>query len=298
MTEGNGHVIDPDGAARRALQEAVAQHGPEALSNAVIMDSVCRDHLSDLPGESILIGSAARTNVPALLREPDPSAGQLRCDPVSRGQPGRGAQSGHPGVRVGGSRVRPGAGLYRAQAWDGRVRDSGERDSGERGRGRRSQLREQRASGGRAGRSLGRPASRGRPWGRSGGRRCWLARWAPPAAAGAGGCRGLATGGHAGEPVGRAAGPAARGIAGVQPQHAGDCGGHRAGRRLSGGRGGGAPEPVPGRHGGGDLVPVPEHGAGHRDEHSAERGRARARVRTGHRMRPPTRARRRTTRSC
>ena len=75
MTEGNGHVIDPNGDARRALHEAVAEHGPEALSNAVLMDNVCRDHLSSLPGESILIGSAARTDVPALLRDLIPRLG-------------------------------------------------------------------------------------------------------------------------------------------------------------------------------------------------------------------------------
>ena len=75
MTEGTGHVIDPNGDARRALHEAVAEHGPEALSNAVLMDSACRDHLSSLPGESILIGSAARTDVPALLRDLIPRLG-------------------------------------------------------------------------------------------------------------------------------------------------------------------------------------------------------------------------------
>jgi hypothetical protein len=75
VTEGNGHVIDPNGDARRALHEAVAEHGPEALSNAVIMDNVCRDHLSSLPGESILIGSAARIDVPALLRNLIPRLG-------------------------------------------------------------------------------------------------------------------------------------------------------------------------------------------------------------------------------
>ena len=75
MTEGNGHVIDPDGDARRALHEAVAEHGPEALSNVVIMYNVCRDHLIGLPGESILIGSAARSNVPALLRNLIPRLG-------------------------------------------------------------------------------------------------------------------------------------------------------------------------------------------------------------------------------
>jgi len=69
MTEGNGHAIDPAGEARRALQAAVAQHGPQALSNAVIMDGICRDQLSNLPGEAILIGSAARSDVPALLRD-------------------------------------------------------------------------------------------------------------------------------------------------------------------------------------------------------------------------------------
>ena len=69
MTEGNGHIIDPDGDARRALQAVVAEHGPEALSNAVIMDGMCQARLSNLPGEAILIGSAARTDVPALLRD-------------------------------------------------------------------------------------------------------------------------------------------------------------------------------------------------------------------------------------
>ena len=60
MTEGNGHVIDPAGDARRVLQAVVAEQGPEALSNAVIMDGVCQARLSNLPGEAILIGSAAR----------------------------------------------------------------------------------------------------------------------------------------------------------------------------------------------------------------------------------------------
>lgn len=75
MTEGNGHIIDPAGDARRALIAAVAEHGPEALSNAVIMDSICQERLSDLPGEAILIGSAARTDVPALLHERIPGMG-------------------------------------------------------------------------------------------------------------------------------------------------------------------------------------------------------------------------------
>jgi hypothetical protein len=75
VTEVPGHVIDPNGDARRALQEAVAEHGPEALSNAVIMYNVCRDHLIGLPGESILIGSAARSDVPALLRSLIPRLG-------------------------------------------------------------------------------------------------------------------------------------------------------------------------------------------------------------------------------
>jgi hypothetical protein len=68
VTEGNGHVIDPAGDARRALDAAVAQYGPQALSNPAIMDGICRDRLSQLPGEAILIGSATRTDVPALLR--------------------------------------------------------------------------------------------------------------------------------------------------------------------------------------------------------------------------------------
>jgi hypothetical protein len=69
VTEGNGHVIDPAGEARRALQAVVAERGTAALSNAVLMDGVCRDRLGGLPGEAILIGSAARSDVPALLRE-------------------------------------------------------------------------------------------------------------------------------------------------------------------------------------------------------------------------------------
>ena len=75
MTEGNGHVIDPAGQASRALRAAVTEHGPQVLSNAVIMDGICRDHLSGLPGESILIGSAAWSDVPALLRQRAASMG-------------------------------------------------------------------------------------------------------------------------------------------------------------------------------------------------------------------------------
>jgi hypothetical protein len=69
VTEGNGHVIDPAGEARRALQAVVAERGTAALSNTVIMDGVCRDRLGGLPGEAILIGSATRSDVPALLRD-------------------------------------------------------------------------------------------------------------------------------------------------------------------------------------------------------------------------------------
>ena len=75
MTEGNGHIIDPAGDARRVLQAVVAEQGPEALSNAVIMDGVCQARLSNLPGEAILIGSAARADVPALLRNLIPRLG-------------------------------------------------------------------------------------------------------------------------------------------------------------------------------------------------------------------------------
>ncbi len=75
MTEGNGHVIDPNGDARRVLLQAVAEHGPEVLADAAAMDTVCRDHLTGLPGESILIGNAARTNVPGLLSELIPQLG-------------------------------------------------------------------------------------------------------------------------------------------------------------------------------------------------------------------------------
>ena len=87
MTEGTGHVIDPDGDARRALPEAVAEHGPEALSDATIMDDLCRNKLAALPGESVLIVSAARANVPAHAQEQDRGAGQLRRHPGRRGHP-------------------------------------------------------------------------------------------------------------------------------------------------------------------------------------------------------------------
>ena len=75
MTEGTGHVIDPDGEARRALFDVVAQHGPGALSDATIMDNLCRNQLAGLPGEAILIVSAARADVPALLRDKIPQLG-------------------------------------------------------------------------------------------------------------------------------------------------------------------------------------------------------------------------------
>ena len=75
MTEGTGHVIDPAGDARRALQDAVTSHGPEVLSDATVMDHLCRTQLAALPGESILIVSAARADVPALLRDAIPQFG-------------------------------------------------------------------------------------------------------------------------------------------------------------------------------------------------------------------------------
>ena len=75
MTEGTGHVIDPDGEARQALFDVVAQHGPQALSDATIMDNLCRNRLAALPGESILIVSASRADVPALLRSKIPELG-------------------------------------------------------------------------------------------------------------------------------------------------------------------------------------------------------------------------------
>src|SRR5258708_32522615 len=39
------------------------------------MDRICQARLSDLPGEAILIGSAARADVPAMLREQIPRLG-------------------------------------------------------------------------------------------------------------------------------------------------------------------------------------------------------------------------------
>jgi hypothetical protein len=75
VTEGNGHVIDPAGAARRALAAAVAEHGAQALSDVGLVERICRDQLADLPGETALIGSAARTDVAAQLREQIPQLG-------------------------------------------------------------------------------------------------------------------------------------------------------------------------------------------------------------------------------
>jgi hypothetical protein len=75
VTEGTGHVIDPNGDARRALQESVAAYGPQVLSDPAIMERVCRDRLAGLPGECALIGSAARADVPAMLREQIPRLG-------------------------------------------------------------------------------------------------------------------------------------------------------------------------------------------------------------------------------
>jgi hypothetical protein len=75
VTEGTGHVIDPAGDARRTLQDAVTSHGPEVLSDATVMDHLCRTQLAALPGESILIVSAARADVPALLRDAIPQFG-------------------------------------------------------------------------------------------------------------------------------------------------------------------------------------------------------------------------------
>src|ERR1700759_3767740 len=75
VTEGTGHVIDPAGDARRTLQDAVASHGPEVLSDPTVMDHLCRTQLAALPGEAILIVSAARADVPALLRDAIPQFG-------------------------------------------------------------------------------------------------------------------------------------------------------------------------------------------------------------------------------
>jgi hypothetical protein len=75
VTEGTGYVIDPNGDARRVLHEVVAGYGPQALSDPAIMERVCRDRLAGLPGESALIGSAARADVPAMLQERIPRLG-------------------------------------------------------------------------------------------------------------------------------------------------------------------------------------------------------------------------------
>jgi len=75
VTEGNGHAIDPDGVARRALQAVVTGHGPQALSDAELMDRVGRDDLAGLPAEAALISRAARADVAGQLRERIPQVG-------------------------------------------------------------------------------------------------------------------------------------------------------------------------------------------------------------------------------
>jgi hypothetical protein len=75
VTEGAGHVIDPAGDASRALQAAVALHGPGVLGNAAMLDAFCANRLAGLTGEAILISSAAQYDVPALLRRQADSLG-------------------------------------------------------------------------------------------------------------------------------------------------------------------------------------------------------------------------------
>jgi hypothetical protein len=53
----------------------VTSHGPEVLSDATVMEHLCRTQLTALPGECILIVSAARSDVPALLRDAIPQNG-------------------------------------------------------------------------------------------------------------------------------------------------------------------------------------------------------------------------------
>src|SRR5256885_17180654 len=78
VTEGTGHVIDPAGDARRVLQDAVASHGPEVLSDATVMDHLSRTQLAALPGESILIVSAGPAAPPGLTLTPLPPPGARR----------------------------------------------------------------------------------------------------------------------------------------------------------------------------------------------------------------------------
>jgi hypothetical protein len=75
VTEGAGHVIDPAGDASRALQAAVALHGPGVLGNAAMLDAFCANRLAGLTGEAVLISSAAQSDVPALLRRQADSLG-------------------------------------------------------------------------------------------------------------------------------------------------------------------------------------------------------------------------------
>ena len=294
MTEGTGHVIDPAGDARRALQEAVAEHGPEALSDATIMDNLCRTQLTALPGECILIVSAARADVPALLRDKIPQLGNY------------GAIQSVATTLAEAHDLDNAASLWVVREFAralGLIAPGGTQPI---------------PRPGRTGRAPGRPGAPWRPGLVPRARPRPRARWARAQGAGSGGgpgCRGPGVpggpscAGDGGRPAAGDGGGPQPGMAGgpppgwrggrrrggrpgraAQPQHDRDSRGHRAGRGLPGGRGGGAPEPVPGQDGGGDLVPVAQHRAEHEPEH--EPGRARARP--GHRM--P--ARRRTTTSC
>ena len=232
---------------------------------------------------------------PGAAPEPDPPAGQLRCDPVSRGHPGRGARPGHPGVCVGGSGVRPGPGLYSAQAWDGRVRDSGTSA----GRAGEAQPASRAAGlGGRAGRSLGRPASRGRPWGGPGGGGAGSPGGPGLPPQGPGGAGASPPGGMPGSPSG---GPPGRRPEGSRVFNRNTLGIAAAIALVAGYLGVAAVahlSPFPADTVAATSSQSPSTGPSTGTAQRRARGRARARVRTGHRMRPPTRARRRTTRSC
>jgi hypothetical protein len=72
MTGGAGQAIGPGGPggeARSVLRSAVADYGPQILSNAAILEGICEDRLPDSPREASLVSIAARADVAAMLEQ-------------------------------------------------------------------------------------------------------------------------------------------------------------------------------------------------------------------------------------
>src|SRR5665811_1830033 len=60
---------------RDFLNQAVADFGPQILSNATVLEGVCDDRLPDYPREANLVVAAARADVCAMLSQQQPSVG-------------------------------------------------------------------------------------------------------------------------------------------------------------------------------------------------------------------------------